>query len=127
MPIQVVIVAVFFLGMGLVALVRPAFVVAFFGMKAEGADARNEIRAVYGGFGVAVGILLLGTMNRQDLASGVNLGVAIALLGMAAGRLVSFVLERPGRWPLVFFAVEIALALLLFSALPETVSGPWNF
>lgn len=127
MPLQVIIVAVFFLGMGLVALVRPAYVVAFFGMKAEGADARNEIRAVYGGFGVAVGVLLAVTMNRQDLAAGVTLCVAIALLGMAAGRLVSFVMERPGRWPVVFFVVEIALALLLLSALPENISGPWNF
>jgi hypothetical protein len=45
--------------------------------------------------------------------SGVLLAVAVALLGMAAGRVVSFSFERAGRWPWVFLVMETALAGLL--------------
>jgi hypothetical protein len=48
-------VALFFLGMGALAIVRPGRIVAIFGGRADTAPSRNEVRAVYGGFGMAVG------------------------------------------------------------------------
>lgn len=105
--------AIFFLGMGLCALARPAFVVAFVGLVPSTADARNEIRAVYGGFGIAIAALLLLVSGSATLRPGVLLAVAAALLGMAAGRVVSLMLERTGKWPVVFLVVETALAASL--------------
>ncbi len=45
-------------GMGFYALSTPSSIPAIFGGTAPSADSRNEIRAVYGGFGVAVAALL---------------------------------------------------------------------
>lgn len=123
---QIGLAALFFFGMGVAALIRPAFVVSFFGMKPHGADARSEIRAVYGGFGIALGGLLTATIQYPELAAGVYITIATALLGMALGRIVSAVIERPGRWPVVFFFVEIILALLLLSGLPNNSPFSWG-
>jgi hypothetical protein len=106
-------VAVFFLGMGLLALVAPARVVAPFGTVVGTADARNEVRAVYGGFGLVVAALLGFAATRDDsYGDGLVLAIAAALVGMAAGRLVGFAVERPTRFfPTVcFFLIELALA-----------------
>ena len=85
MSIGIWINVVFFLGMGVCALVRPQFVVSFVKLVPETADARNEVRAVYGGFGIAIAVLLAGVAQDVGLRSGVLLAVAVALLGMAAG------------------------------------------
>ncbi|HKY89528.1 MAG TPA: DUF4345 domain-containing protein [Nevskiaceae bacterium] len=104
-------VAVFFLGMGLVALVRPESILSFFGIPALTLDARNEVRAVYGGFGVAIAGLLVMALRDDGLRAGVLVAVAVALLGMAAGRVVSAIVDRKvGGWPAVFFCVEVGLA-----------------
>jgi hypothetical protein len=105
--------AAFFLGMGLCALARPALVVAFVGLVPGTADARNEIRAVYGGFGIAIAALLVLVSGNATLRPGVMLAVAVALLGMAAGRVVSLLIERTGKWPVVFLVMETVLAALL--------------
>jgi hypothetical protein len=105
--------ALFLLGMGLSALLRPAFVVSFVGLVPSSADARNEVRAVYGGFGIALAVLLLLTAESAALRPGVLLAVATALLGMATGRLLSLLVERTGRWPVLFLAVETLLGLAL--------------
>jgi presenilin-like A22 family membrane protease len=116
MTLGIVINAVFFLGMGISALVKPSFVISFVKMVPETVDARNEVRAVYGGFGIAVSILLVYAAHHTELRSGVLIAVAAALLGMALGRVVSVLVERPGRWPYLFMIMETALAgMLLWS------------
>jgi hypothetical protein len=114
MTIGIAINAVFFFGMGLCALLRPAFVVSFVGMVPQTIDARNEVRAVYGGFGIAVAILLVYAASHAEIRTGVLLTVAVSLLGMAAGRVLSLFVERPGTWPYVFMVVETVLASLLY-------------
>ena len=99
--------------MGIVALVAPRYVFTFFGAEAQTADIRNEIRAVYGGFGLAMAAVLIVT-RAGDLAAGVQLTIAIALLGMAAGRVVAFFLERTGPWPWVFLVSEAVVGVLLW-------------
>lgn len=117
MTLGIAINAVFFFGMGISALVRPAFVISFVRMIPETADARNEVRAVYGGFGLAVSALLVYAAHHAEVRSGVLLAVAVSLLGMALGRAVSLVVERPGKWPYVFMGVETVLAKLLIDSL----------
>lgn len=114
--IRAAFVALLFFFMGVWALLRPRDVPKFFDMEAGNPSARNEIRAVYGGFGVAMGAILgwaaLGT-SPPGVAQGVIWTVAAALAGMAAGRLIAILVERPTKWPLFFGALETTGALLL--------------
>ena len=106
------VVAVFFAGMGLAALVSPAFIWAPFGVAPTTPEARNEVRGVYGGFGIAIAALLVLTDDSTDLRDGVLVAVAVSLLGMAGGRLISGLFEPRAllRWPGVFLLVEAGLA-----------------
>lgn len=108
-------VALFFLAMGLVALVRPARILAPLGVTVESLDGRNEVRAVYGGFGVMMAAILVYALKTPEVAGGVYLAVAVALAGMAAGRVASLVIERKiGAIPAVFIGVEAGLAAMLW-------------
>ena len=104
----------FYLALGLAALARPANLLAGFGLAAEGIDARNEVRAVYGGFPLAVAGLVAWSLSGTPNAAGILLALAVASLGTAFGRLMSAVIDRRiGRLPALFVGVELALALLL--------------
>jgi hypothetical protein len=115
----VLIVAAGFAAMGLAALARPRDVLAQFGVAVDSAEGRNEVRAVYGGFGLAVaaflGVAALGDPGTRD---GLVLAAAFALLGMAGGRLVGIALERPsGFYPVgAYLVVELAAAAALLAA-----------
>jgi tellurite resistance protein TehA-like permease len=100
----------FFLGMGLTALVKPLSMTDFFSLGEIRSDMRNEVRAVYGGFGVAIAAALIAAMRIDSIREGVLLTVALALLGMASGRIVSFAVDRvAGAYPLLFMVVEMGL------------------
>lgn len=111
--------AVFFAVMGGVALVTPAIVPRQFGMiLSGGGDAgRAEVRAVYGGFGVAMAAVLAVALVNDTARYGVVLATGAALAGMAAGRVVSAVLgDRTRFYPNWFyFAVEAVAAAALFA------------
>ena len=117
--VTVILIALAFAGMGLVALLQPARVLTYFAMPAPTTDFRNEIRAVYGGFGLAVAALLVATQlpAAARFSDGVLLAVAVALLGMAAGRVLSWLGEGTGRWPVVFGAVELVGGAALLAAM----------
>ncbi|GAA0998768.1 DUF4345 domain-containing protein [Acrocarpospora macrocephala] len=107
----IAVMAVFFLGMGVYGLVAPAALIRPFRMVADSAEARSEVRAVYGGFGVAVaGALVAALADAGGIRRGVLVTVALALLGMALGRLVARAVERSsGFYPCWFyFWVELA-------------------
>ncbi len=110
--------ALFFLGMGVLALTRPAGVVAPFGISLSGPDARLEVCAVYGGFGVAIAALLAVACLDPAAHRGELLTVAVALLGMAGGRLLGRARDRPGAfYPVWFyFWLEIVTGALLLIA-----------
>ena len=118
MTMQIPVIALFFLAMGAYALAVPARVLAIFGVTVASVDGRNEVRAVYGGFGVAIGALLLAAGSAPALRPGVLLCVAVALAGMAGGRLVAALLDgSPGFYPWFFFGVELLGAAVLAAAL----------
>ncbi|QLY28950.1 DUF4345 family protein [Nocardia huaxiensis] len=113
-----IVVAVFFLGMGGYALALPGAVLAMFGLRAEDPRARYEVRAVYGGFGIAMAAILgVAAAQSGSLRTGILLTVAAALAGMAAGRVVAAALdERTGFYPVWFyFVVEAVAAGALFA------------
>ncbi|QWB25447.1 MULTISPECIES: DUF4345 family protein [Streptomyces] len=115
------IVALFFLGMGLFGLVAPRALIRPFGIELSVPEARAEVRAVYGGFGVAVGALLTWAVlgGSGGVRSGVVLTVAVSLAGMAFGRLVARVVERPSAFypSWFYFWVEAVGAVVLVGCL----------
>jgi uncharacterized protein DUF4345 len=115
----VLVIAAGFAAMGLGALARPRDVLAQFGVAVDTSEGRNEVRAVYGGFGLAVAALLtVAALGDPATAEGIIVAVAIALAGMAGGRLVSAALEPPrSAYPVwVFFLIEVAGAAALLIA-----------
>ena len=102
-------------------LVWPERVVALFGTPGLSIDGRNEVRAVYGGFGLAIAWLLFAALRAPIWASGALLAVAVALFGMATGRLISIAIDRKaGRFPVLFFFVEVLLGGVLILAFGES-------
>lgn len=115
----IVIVGVLFFGMGCVALATPAIVPRQFGMTfGEPADdGRAEVRAVYGGFGLAMAAVLAFALTNDAARDGIVLTVGAALAGMAGGRLLSAILgDRTRFYPNWFyFTVEAVGAAALWS------------
>ena len=112
-------VAVFFLAMGIYALLAPAALARPFRITIDTPEARSEIRAVNGGFGLAIAaILIVAALNVGDLRTGMVLTVAAALAGMALGRLLSRLTDKPTPfYPVWFyFCVEAVGAALLVTA-----------
>lgn len=117
MTALVLVVIVFFFGMGLVGLATPERISAIFGVPELTPDGRNEVRAVYGGFGIAIAVALTAAWFDPTLRPGVAIAVAAALFGMAGGRIVAALIERPAHvYPSWFFCVsETAMAIVLWS------------
>lgn len=116
--IQMSIVAALFLLMGLAAFAVPRRFLGSLHLIAETPTARNEIQAVYGGFGVAMALVLVLPLWIPALRDGIAVTVALALAGMAAGRVIGALRERPGPVPVLFFFIEAVGAVLLLSVLP---------
>lgn len=115
--VVVLVIAAGFAAMGAGALARPKVVLAQFGVDVQTADGRNEVSAVYGGFGLALAGLLavVALGGGDDVREGVLLAGAVALGGMAAGRVVAALRERPsGLYPVwTYFAIEVVGAAAL--------------
>lgn len=104
--------AVAFAGLGTFSLWRPAQVLSGVGIKIEGVDAKTEVRATYGGLQLALALVFAVTGRSQKLWLG---GVALlwlAMGGLLAGRLVSYLVDGPpGRVTLFLAAFETTLWL----------------
>ncbi|MGW5376658.1 DUF4345 family protein [Nocardia sp. NPDC003999] len=114
-----VIIGVFFLGMGSYAIAAPAALIQPFGIRLTEPSARYEVRAVYGGFGLAMAaVLAVAAIDLAGLRGGIMVAIGAALAGMALGRVLSAVLdERTAFYPTWFYgAVEAIGAAALFLA-----------
>ena len=114
----IAVIAVFFLGMGIYALAAPAALVRPFGISLGQSTSRSEVRAVYGGFGLAMAaVLAYAAVDTGAHRTGITLAVGIALAGMAFGRLVSAVVDdRTAFYPNWFyFGVEAITAAALLT------------
>ena len=114
----IVLTGVFFFGMGIFALGRPAALIRPFGITLPIPESRAEVRAVYGGFGLAISGMLALALTGHPAREGILITVAAALGGMALGRLVSGVIDRPKafypNW--FYFVVEAVAAVALLWA-----------
>lgn len=107
--------AVFFLGMGLVGIVRPQFIPTLFGVPHSEKLLRNEVSAVYGGFGIFISGMLFALLFDQlgSYRQGILLTVSLALFGMAFGRLLAIAIQRYVHKKIIFFFfLETVLASL---------------
>jgi hypothetical protein len=102
--------------MGLAAFIDPRGLLARLELPATTATARNEVQAVYGGFGLAMAGMLLLPHWRPELHTGIGYVVAAALAGMAAGRIIGLARECANRWAWLFLGIEAAGAAALFAA-----------
>lgn len=116
--LAVAVLAVGFALMGVGAIAAPTRVTRQFGVVSLDADGRNEVRAVYGGFGLVVAAMLCLALAAPDLRAGVCLTVGMALGGMAGGRLVSWALDRRiGKAPAAYLVLEtLGASALLYAA-----------
>ena len=111
----VIAVAAFYAALGAACLAQPERVPAAFGAAEPPPAYRNEIRAIYGGFPLALAAALIwSTGASEEVREGVVLAAAISTAGMALGRLVSAALERPRSGaPWLWLGVEVVLVALL--------------
>lgn len=102
-----------FLAMGMGAMLKPVMVTKPFGIPDLSAAGRNEVRAVYGGFGLMMAVALGVALRQPDIREGILLVVAAALAGMAAGRVASALMDRRfDAWPLRYCVLQTVYAQL---------------
>jgi hypothetical protein len=117
MQAAVGVVAALFAGMGVFALAWPGRVMAIFGNTELTLAGRNEVRAVYGGFGLAAASVLVWGLLSPRLAPGIFFAMGLALWGMAAGRAISVLIDKKADAMLwLFFASELAMGGILIFA-----------
>lgn len=120
-------VIIFFLVMGIVSLYDPATPPALFGITQTTADFRNEVRAIYGGYGLFVGFMLIASFYSHRLRPGIRVAVALSVCGMAFGRIVSVIIEpTDSTMPITFIFVELAMAALVASTTIKQHPSRWK-
>ena len=113
--IPILVAAAGFTAMGTGALFAPLIITRQFDIGTLTVAGRNEIRAVYGGFGLAMAAMLTVALWCPSLRTGICLTTAAALAGMAAGRIASAIADSriPG-YPLFYLLLETVVAAMLF-------------
>jgi hypothetical protein len=117
--IGVALAALFYAAIGVAALLRPQMLLAHFDLPAETRNARNEIRAVYGGLTLAMaGLLIFALVADSAFRPGILAALATVSLGMPAGRLISALVDGGiGRVPALFAALELLGAAAIAAGL----------
>lgn len=80
--------------MGVAAMALPEKLLAPIGLQVLGRDGRSEVRAVYGGMGLAMAAGLVYAISAEAYRPGIVLFMAMLLIGMATGRVVSAALDK---------------------------------
>jgi len=95
-------------GTGALALVKPSAVYGFTGLTAPGARGVSEIRAIFGGLFLALGIAPFVFGETAYLVLG------LAYLAIAAARLVSIIIDRSTETSnLISLGIEIVFGIIL--------------
>ena len=81
--------AVVTLGLGLMGLLKPAWVASFTCIRPAGDNGVSEIRATYGGLFIALGLTCLLSQEASIFCV-----VGLAWVGAAIGRIFSVVIDR---------------------------------
>jgi hypothetical protein len=95
---------------GLFAFLKPGAVYGFIGLNANGVRGVSEIRSIFGGLFIGLGVapLFLGTAAYEMLG--------ISYLAIAAARLFSIFFDKSyAQSNLISLAIEIVLGIILIS------------
>jgi len=84
-----------FLGLGVAFMFAPGMMIGAIDLKAESPKALADVRAVYGGLDLTIGILLGYCFLRKQWATGLGIG-ALTCLCLLTGRLVGILVD-PAR------------------------------
>lgn len=104
--------------MGVGSLLKPAKVTSQFDIPTLSTAGRNEVRAVYGGFGIMMSCALVVAILDSALRSGICFTVAAALGGMAGGRVLSGLIDgKIDKWPRFYLLLETICAGLIATAI----------
>ena len=121
--------AAIFIALGVAFMFAPSMMIDSIGLKAESKVAMADVRAVYGGLDLAIGILLVFCFFRKHWANGLAISV-LACACLFSGRLVGIFLE-PAQDALTFllFASEVLGAVLsavawFLARRPESPGAP---
>ena len=123
------------LGYGLYCFFAPATVEQAAGLVIGSSVARTEVRAMYGGLQIAIGVMALAALLRPALVRPTLLCLAFLVTGLAVTRALGAVMDGSfGQYTTgaIFFEVMVAggaLALLRSAPAPETppaTPGPDN-
>lgn len=111
--------ALLFAGFGVLLLVAPAKMSAV-DLNPASPNARAEIRAMYGGLEITLAIFFWLTYEFDQVGAGLT-GLTLALIGIAAGRILGILLERGKVSRLIYFfaSIETVAALISYVALTK--------
>ena len=106
-----------FLAFGVTLLGAPELL-ALIEVDTVTATARSDVRAVYGGMELGVGLFLVVCARRAEWRRAGLVAQAFAMSGVVTGRLVSLAVDGvPRAIAFAFWGVELAGALLAIAAL----------
>ena len=105
---------VIFAAMGAALLWRPQYLTQIVKQELSTVEARNEVRAVYGGGSIGIALALFIAIVWSPLRSGIMLALGLALIGMAGGRGYAGWLEPPPAIIWGFCAIEAVFGIMLF-------------
>ena len=106
-----------FAAMGVAALAAPTVITRQFDIGELSLAGRNEVRAVYGGFGLSMAASLAVAINDPPLRAGICLAAGMALGGMGLGRIASAAIDRSlGKAPAFYLVLELVCGALLIWA-----------
>ncbi len=93
---------------GVLAFVKPSAAYGFIGLKAEGARGVSEMRAIFGGLFIALGVTPLFLGDTAYLMLG------IGYLAIAAARAFSILFDKSyAQSNLISLAIEVVLGVIL--------------
>ena len=82
-----------------ISLIQPEKILNYLGCEIFSRNGKNEVRAVYGGLRIGIGLLLLATVSMPGIRTGIFLTVGIVLLGTILGRVISVLLDGSPTTP----------------------------
>ena len=98
---------------GLMCLVQPSIVAEATGMQLLTGTATVEVRAMYGGLQIGIGLLALLGALRAELRGPVLISMCLLFFGIASGRLVGIAIESdPGAYNFAALGYELASAAI---------------
>ncbi len=109
--------ALVFLGIGLVFLAAPDSLLPRVNITAPPGTALTDIRAVYGGLDLGIGLFLIFCWTKRQYALGLT-ACAFTLSGLACGRIIGIAIDsNQDNITFILLAAEVIGAVLAIGAL----------